>query len=83
MERKQDHSRPGAPLELFVIYDHPLDYPGHFVVRRWYGDKRGCAPTSDFAIADTLEAARAEVPAGLHRIPHQSGEDPVIAETWL
>ena len=64
MECKQ---RPDGPLEMFVIYDHPRDLPGHFVVRRWLGDK----PTLDFAIANTLESARTHVPAGTYRIPHQ------------
>jgi len=76
MDRKQ---LPDGPLEMFVIYNHPKDFPGHFVVRRWAGGK----PTSDFAIADSLEAARIEVPAGLYRLPHQPGEDDVIVETWL
>jgi hypothetical protein len=76
MERKQ---RPDGPLEMFVIYDHPKDYPGHFVVRRWVGNK----PTQDCAIADSLEIARTEVPPGLHRLPYQPGEDGVIVETWI
>jgi hypothetical protein len=76
MDRKQV---PDGPLELFIIYDHPRDYPGHFVVRRWVLD----SPTADFAIADTLEAARAEVPAGMHRIPRRPEDDPVIVETWV
>ena len=68
-----------GPLEMFVIYDHPLDYPGHFVVRRWMGGK----PTEDFAIADSIETARTEVPPGMYRLPRQSGEDKVILETWI
>jgi hypothetical protein len=76
MDRKQ---LPDGPLEMFVVYDHPRDYPGHFVVRRWTGGK----PTSDFAIADSLEKARAVVPTGLYRLPHQPGEDDVIVETWI
>jgi hypothetical protein len=76
MERKQ---KTNGPLELFVIYERPKDYPAHFVVRRWFGME----PTEDFAIADTLEAARKELPRGLYRIPRQPGEDPVIAETWV
>jgi hypothetical protein len=76
MERKQ---QPDGPLEMFVIYDHPLDYPGHFVVRRWLGGK----PTDSFIIADSLTAARVEVPPGMHRLPHQPGEDAVIVETWI
>ncbi len=76
MVRKQ---RPDGPLEMFVIYDHPRDFPGHFVVRRWIDGK----PTQDFAIADTIDSARAEVPRGMHRLPHQPGEDDVIVETWI
>lgn len=76
MDRKQT---PDGPLELFVIYDHPKDFPGHFVVRRWLGDR----PTGDFAIAVTIERARAEVPMGLHRVPRQSSDDAVIVETWI
>jgi hypothetical protein len=68
-----------GPLEMFVVYDHPRDFPGHFVVRRWLGGR----PTADFAIADTLEAARAEVPIGLHRLPREPDDDRVIVETWV
>lgn len=27
-------------MEQWVIYDHPADYPDHYVVRCWWG--RGC-----------------------------------------
>ena len=71
-------------VELFDVYDHPRDYPGHFVVRRRVVRSWGVAdPTDDFAFADTLEAVREEVPRGLHRVPRQPGEDPAIVETWL
>ena len=76
MERKQ---LPDGPLEMFVIYEHPRDYPADFVVRRWLGGKA----TADFVLAASLEAARTEVPAGMYRLPHQPGEDDVIVETWL
>jgi hypothetical protein len=70
---------PRGPLEIFVIYDHPRDYPGHFVVRRWLGDR----PTEDFAIALTLAEARAEVPRGRVRLARSAADDPVIVETWV
>lgn len=76
MERKQ---QPGGLLEMFVVYDHPLDYPGHFVVRRWSGDQ----PTENFAVARTIEEARAHVPMGLHRLPRQPDDDAAIVEVWL
>ena len=76
MDRKQ---QPGGPLEMFVIYDHPKDCPGHFVVRRWLNGH----PTKDFVIADTLEDSRAEVPSGLCRIHRYVDDDSVIVETWV
>lgn len=70
------------PKELicYAIYDHPKDYPDSFVVRRWVGQVPDVIPTG---VADTLEQARALIPRGLSRIPHQASEDPIIAETWI
>jgi hypothetical protein len=76
MERKQFR---GGPPEMFVVYYHPRDYLGYFVVRRWMGGK----PTEDFAIANTLEDARAEVPSDMLRVDRLSEDDAVIVETWI
>lgn len=66
-------------LNLFVLYKRPLDYPEHFVVRRWENDK----PTHDVWLADTLEGARGKLPPGLYRLARDPGDDPVIVETWI
>ena len=76
MERKQ---HPTGPLEMFVVYERPRDYPAHFVVRRFLGEK----PTEDFAMAETLDGARAEVPPGLVMMARAEGDDPKIVEVWL
>jgi hypothetical protein len=78
MISKQRHD-PGAPLEMFTIYERPRDYPAHFVVRRFEnGD-----PTSDFAIALDLRGARNEVPLGLVRLARHPADEPHIVEVWL
>jgi len=78
LERRRA-GEPGAPLELFVIYEGPREFPGHFVVRRWEND----VPTGDFALAPSLDAARAEVPRGLFWIPRSPEDQAHIVEVWL
>lgn len=75
-------------VTFFVVYDNPSDYRGKFVVRRHFVMR-----TVDrtfvrvaiipHAVVDTLEAARAAIPAGLTRLLRVPGDDPVIVETWL
>jgi len=71
---------PVTNSEVFVawaIYDHPKDYPNHFVLRRW----EWTTPDEDCQLFDTLEEARAAVPPGLVRFVGDS--NPVIVETWI
>lgn len=70
---------PGGPLVSFAVYDHPLDYPGHYVVRRFVGDE----PTADFAIELTLGSIRLHIPPGMYRLERLDGDDPYILETWI
>lgn len=78
--------RPDVILTLYVVYKDTLDYPGEFVVRRWFVERGKAEPQAEptlFHRGPTLEAAREQLPQHLYRIPHQPGEDPVIVETWL
>lgn len=71
-------------LVLFTIYNSPKDYPGKFVVRRWWiGDGPDPQPTGDFVLADSLDEAREFVPPGLVCFMRSETDDPVIVETWL
>jgi len=73
-------------LDMWAIYDHPNDFPNHFVARRWicrppYGEE-----TPDCVLADTLDALRAALllkNPGLYRLPRQPDDDPAIVEVWL
>jgi hypothetical protein len=65
---------------MWTIYDHPKDYPHHFVVRRWYG------LTPDYAAqCDTLGEARQYIAdqGGCVALKRDEHDDPVIIETWL
>lgn len=74
------------PIYLWVIYEHPKDFPDHYVVRRWQLLGDVCAPKMDIegSPALTLEEARAFVPNGascIGRDPYN--DDPVIKEVWI
>lgn len=66
---------------MWTIYDHPKDWPDHFVVRRWYGLIREEA----VILCDTLVEAREYITEQGGSVPLQRDErdDPVIIETWL
>ena len=66
-------------LELWTIYDSPIDLPGSFVARKWVLDK----PTSELLQDKTLEGLRAKLPYGLHCMPRSPGDEPQIVETWI
>jgi hypothetical protein len=68
-----------AQVNMWVIYSRPLDYPDHYVVRRW----RDNVPDQLCQLAETLDEARQYVPDGLVQIPAADGDDPCIAEVWL
>lgn len=67
------------PLYLWVIYDHPRDYPCQWVARKWNYDK----PTDEVLGADTLEQLREMLPPGLFGLRSSVDDDPCIREIWL
>lgn len=73
------------PLFMYVVYDHPKDYPENYVVRRGAVRDNGilfvdAIPT---AVAQTLPEARDAIPFGLVRVDRDPDDDPVVVETWL
>ena len=66
-------------IVLYVVYDHPRDYPEHFVVRQWEMDQ----PTDRYTLHDSLAAARASIPFGLACLHRDEEDEPQILETWL
>ena len=66
-------------LDIWTVYDHPRDYPDHYVARLW----RGETPTETVLRASTLAELHAMLPAGLARLSRMEDDDPVIVETWF
>lgn len=71
-------------IVMFVIYDHPADFPNEFVCRRCYPDAGRVEFDPDlFARGKTLGEVRDQIPAGACRLEWSPDDDPVIVETWL
>lgn len=70
-------------LPMFVIYDHPVDFPEEYVARLWV--------TLPEPIATTLHMCHAELSVlrdhmqslGLVRLTRNQEDDPCIVETWM
>jgi len=72
-------------LEMWTIYDHPKDYPDHFVARKWLIGSKRTRPeaTDELIVRSTLNEVRSLLPPGLYCLARNEGDDPVIVETWL
>lgn len=66
-------------LTFHVVYDHPRDYPGYWVVRKWTLD----GPILPCGLFLTLEDARRSLPLGLFNLGRTEQDDPNIFETWI
>jgi len=65
---------------MWVIYDHPRDYPREFVARKWIGG----SPTAEVVCAHSLGALREMMRSkSLVRLERHKTDDPIIVESWL
>lgn len=76
-------------MHMFVIYKHPLDYPGKWVARKWRvvpGEPEPQAAVAPLVVAQSLEAARVAVlnenPTAAV-LPRTPDDDPAVYEVWL
>jgi len=74
---------PEGAMVVWVIYDHPRDYPHGFVLRPQFavsGEVRACPQAWYARSADEL---RSILPHGVTYLPRQPQDDVAILETWL
>ena len=72
------------PLEMYTVYHCPLDFPGHYVVRRFtVSQGRPIADLTPLIVTTSLQDARRAIPRGLTHFPRAPTDDPAILETWL
>jgi hypothetical protein len=79
-QKAADHSS-SEPLIMHVLYERPLDYPNHVVIRTWY--VRENAIPSVRTLHASIADARASLPPGLTRLPRDPSDEPQIVESWI
>jgi len=74
-----------SDLEMWVIYDHPKDFPDCFVARKTVVNSgpEYPRPTAVCKTAPTLEDLREKLPPGLSMLSRSPDDDPVIVEIWF
>jgi hypothetical protein len=69
-----------AELPIWVVYDHPRDWPACWVARKWIGE----AATDAVIVAPTLELLHKWLAdMRLVRLSRDPEDDPKIMEVWL
>lgn len=82
--RMLDDWRRQGFLPMFVVYDHPSDYPDTFVARAHLTGKGRAEPTAFAIRATELDAIQTAMEAlGLVKLDRFPQDDPVILETWI
>lgn len=72
-------------LDMWVIYDHPSDFPDTFVARRWEVRAEERA-TDDIKKHESLDALRGLIINETrchHRLARFADDDSKIVEVWL
>jgi hypothetical protein len=70
-------------LDMYVVYDHPTDFPNHFVVRHWIIGAGSAKPTDRCVIGKTLDEVRTAIPAYYVRLERSPEDEPQILESWV
>jgi hypothetical protein len=71
-------------LPMWVVYDHPADYPDRYVARQHVVGIAGDQSTDRTMVSLSLESIRTALAnQGLVCITRNPEDDPVIVETWL
>lgn len=69
-------------LPMFVVYDHPQDFPEHYVAALWLTTPH--TRVRYVLRSSTLDRLRHVLEVfGLVHLHRNDGDDPVILETWL
>lgn len=72
--------------DIWVLYDHPKDYPQHYVARKWvhFDNNTDYTPTKDVMVSDDLMVLRTALNSrGFVQTTRQPGDEPQIMEVWI
>jgi hypothetical protein len=72
-------------LPMWIVYDHPLDYPDGFIARLWVSLPQP-APTTETLTASTLEELRNKIrkrAPWMSLLTRRPEDEPQVVEVWL
>ena len=69
-----------STLPMWVIYDHPSDWPDWYVAREWIGEQPGSCVTLERDLERLRDRMRR---MGLVCLARFEQDDPKILETWV
>jgi hypothetical protein len=78
MDRQRDAAVRGV-LNIWTVFDRPLDYPHGFIARRFELDQ----PTQDAFEGDIDAIREAFERCGLYCLKRNDVDHPSVVETWL
>jgi hypothetical protein len=70
-------------LQMWTVYEHPLDHPDGYVARLFNVGRDGAVATDEVIMGDTLQAVRSQIPQGLFCMVRSPDDEPQIVETWF
>lgn len=71
------------PLEMWVVYEKPQDYPNSFVARKFTEEGGKPKPLDDIMVSASLDTIRAFLAANnFFPIPRHETDEPQILEVW-
>jgi hypothetical protein len=84
-QKAVDQYRKPEVLRQFAIYDHPTDYPDHWIVRTWYVTDNGIKPDPSAVLCRSVERARHHIqkerPGAI--LIDANDPDPNLYEVWM
>lgn len=72
------------PLAMWVVYDHPLDFPSNFVAREFLITESGSRATGKFILSPRMEDIRQMMmDYMLSPLARDPSDEPHIVESWV
>lgn len=81
--RRLSRNPRGDSMDMWVVFDHPVDYPDVYVARLMIVAPNMVVPTNLVYTADSLGELREMIPQGYHCMPRFPNDDPSVIEVWL
>src|SRR5690349_21433683 len=79
----EESRRAGHACKMYVIFDRPDEFPGHYVVRLAVAVDGKPVEQCNLMIANSLMEARCAIPEGYECFPRSDEDEESVVETWI